>query len=152
MNPEELRLGNLVEYEYASYSLVGYNKKYVFLEDCFSIIKLCDPFIAELSAVNPIPITEEWLLKLGFKLVDPKASCKSYSISINDKGDMLSLTDISGKKQGYYHFNLYGRGKQSFVGRHLEFVHEVQNLYNSITGKELTISIESITKSRMLCQ
>jgi hypothetical protein len=80
----------------------------------------------ELRDIEPIPLTEEWLLKFGFendrngyRLVD------KYSLSIScDKdnklhpcyGDRILLNAVT-----------------------LDYVHQLQNLYYALTGEELII-------------
>lgn len=72
-----------------------------------------------------IAISKEWRLKFGFKIgtSDP---------AINLKYGELSLRHYSGSKYGYSVMNAEGVNS-------IEFVHQLQNLYFSLTGKELPI-------------
>lgn len=96
------------------------------------------PFISEF--IKPIPLTEDWLMKFGFE---------------KDK-----------KHKGYYQFNIAGFGLQkrfllSFyfvtideidkrycyifecgIGERIQYVHQLQNLYFSLTGTEIVLSAE----------
>ena len=77
---------------------------------------------------QPIPLTEEWLLKFGFKyesihFVNKNGYCKSgdnYSIQLSINKDCFRFHNP--------HFNL-----------EIKHVHQLQNLYFALTNKELTI-------------
>lgn len=72
---------------------------------------------------EPIHITEEWLLKLGFET----GMLNTWSIIPIDTYAIISL----GKKaDGFYMTNLPIK---------VNHVHQLQNLYFAITGEELTI-------------
>lgn len=71
----------------------------------------------------PIPLTEEWLLRMGFKKTQRKSFVLGGAIKLKFAG-----TD------GYY--NLYILGKQVTT---LGSAHQLQNLYFALTGNELTI-------------
>lgn len=73
---------------------------------------------------KPIPLTEEWLLKLGFekKLIQYNnfyCRCK-WTIEVN--ADEYSV------------YNQYDRYLNT-----IKYVHQLQNLYFDLTGEELTI-------------
>ena len=69
----------------------------------------------------PIPLTEEWLFKFGFKLVE----------SHDDHLYYLEETDFSLNRS--FQFNNYYKRIE------LKYVHQLQNLYFALTGEELTI-------------
>jgi hypothetical protein len=85
---------------------------------------------------NPIPITEEWLLKFGFKNWATNDNCfikkhiQLELIIFNDKTPVAKANNITGF---YYFFN---KEIQS-----LTFIHQLQNLYFALTGEELTLSV-----------
>ena len=75
---------------------------------------------------EPIPLTEEWLVKLGF-ISDSLGgfnSPRSMNIYFLDK-----------------HINIcYAKYAESGVKlEHIKYVHQLQNLYFALTGEELTI-------------
>ncbi len=81
---------------------------------------------------NPIPLTEEWLLKFGFE----KISELEYNIKL---GVLISICiDISDYSYAIYdntgNFNK-GAYPTSLVSS--KYVHQLQNLYFALTGKEL---------------
>jgi len=76
-----------------------------------------------------IPLTEEWLLKFGFEIVYDSVYRTRYDLSEDYRFgyDFNKLTNFVSKGcrfKGYY-FN------------HILYVHQIQNLYFSLTGKEL---------------
>jgi hypothetical protein len=76
---------------------------------------------------EPIRITEEWLLKFGFKYdTDNDKLCKSLHI------DILSFRASEG------HMCLESQGYRTLY-KHIKYVHQLQNLYFALTGEEITI-------------
>ena len=76
---------------------------------------------------EPIPLTEEWLLKFGFA-----EKYKSASNRWNIKGfELHDCEDDHGDLKGdfMYKFQL-----------HVKYVHQLQNLYFALIGQELTIN------------
>ena len=66
------------------------------------------------SLMNPIPLTEEWLIKLGFEKA--YETCYQYKdFILNDKFIMMDI-DITIQ---------------------LKYVHQLQNLYFALIGEEL---------------
>ena len=78
------------------------------------------------SSFTPIPLTEEWLLKFGFELQQKDELIIVYSIvKIQVVSSITEDKEIS--------LILYGDECIS----HLKYVHQLQNLYFALTGKEL---------------
>ena len=76
-----------------------------------------------INSMNPIPLTEEWLLNLGFK----KNNYYGYDEYLID-----GYSYINGK----FHIAACDDCGESVE---INFVHELQNLYFALTKKELTI-------------
>jgi hypothetical protein len=81
---------------------------------------------------EPIPLTEEWLLKFGFV----KNRFDLYQIEYYDKNYDINYTSEYGfhpftKRLCSYESSLSGVG--------CEFVHQIQNLHYANTGEELTL-------------
>ena len=74
------------------------------------------------SRWEPIPLTEEWLIKFGFKRLFDKFWMKKHLLLNN--GFVPMFTD------GNYH--------EEEIGEQLKYVHQLQNLYFALTGEELT--------------
>jgi hypothetical protein len=111
MKAQELRIGN-------------YLKKNVVVKIDAKII--FDIWI-EAEDYEPIPLTEEWLLKFGF-VKEPRDSgevafCMSENdcnVIIQDFGDgFLFIWELS------------------FMGKPIKYVHELQNIYFALQGEEL---------------
>ncbi len=79
------------------------------------------------SHINPIPLTEEWLLKFGFTKEDngwhKKDICNDFSALYWER---LAGLDLSVNKRSMHLANI-------------KYVHQLQNLYFSLTGEELKI-------------
>jgi hypothetical protein len=75
---------------------------------------------------NPIPITEEWLLKLGFHEADRTGKYVDFSIG---KHLYLRLPICKHLEKDYW-YALRGDVK-------IQYVHQLQNLYHALTGEEL---------------
>jgi len=79
--------------------------------------------------IEPIPLTEEWLIKCGFEKLSHYEEAhteEDYVWEIEaPRSPVLFLVD------GIFHEDNYGVK--------LQFVHQLQNLYYALTGSELTI-------------
>lgn len=76
---------------------------------------------------EPIPLTEEWLLKFGFE----KMSTNEYWFGIIAKGKILHIS-LSGNVE------IMGLNFNSIrLGDICKYVHQLQNLYFALTGEEL---------------
>ncbi len=84
------------------------------------------------SKLKGIPITEEWLLKCGFKYMD---------VWLHDEGmlfvwqkDNFSIAE----HKGLYYYSFTSSDNYSYlIGVGIEYIHELQNLYYSLTKTEL---------------
>jgi hypothetical protein len=115
MKPAELRIGNLVEY----------NRNVV---ECVDV--MCDGINTKyieginIGFIQPIPLTEEWLLRFGFD--------RHIKFS-NHNGWLLNGWFINSKN---YDFMVLG---SSVVLAKIKHIHQLQNLYFALTGEELTL-------------
>jgi len=76
------------------------------------------------SDAAPIPLTEEWLLKLGWE----KTSFGS-EIAFKCRGQLIYEEWIN----GVYHIRFHATNKR------IQYVHQLQNLYFALQDEELTI-------------
>lgn len=106
MKIEELRIGNLV------YDTKG------------DVNTVClETFVKFNYQIKPIKLTEEWLIKLGFKRMFNYyfiASLKGVSINITLQKTLVAYNFTDCLKE-------------------LQYVHQLQNLYFSIKNRELPI-------------
>lgn len=127
MQSNELRIDNLVYKSLKS----GFGRKLENRIGCQDIVRIKE----NIGSFNyePIPITEEWLLKFGFEQyidfgmktgVFDLIPLQGFSYSILKKSCMIMHGDnpISHRLKKEYNY-----------------VHELQNLYFALTGTELTL-------------
>jgi len=72
--------------------------------------------------LEPITLTEEWLLRFGFERND------NYKIKEFVRGDMIIYTYNKVNKEVYYGI---------CVEVKIKYIHQLQNLYFALTGREL---------------
>ena len=118
MKANELRIGNLIlfykdviEINYINKTHIGYGK------GNFAPISF--------NNFEPIPLTEEWLIKLGFEKKQRLYVLSFLRVEINKY--------INGKWEYTLLFNDIKKIKE------IKYVHKLQNLYFELTGEELTI-------------
>lgn len=126
---KQLRIGNLIEDELAgnlTLQVTGIIEQHCFVK------RIDEPLSYDLQwgFIQPIPLTEEWLVRMGFKK-------KKYfgEWTYND-----IITFYKGLKQGYLGCP-HPEGEDIDV--ECKHVHQLQNLYYALTGKELSISQET---------
>lgn len=79
------------------------------------------------TGLNPIPLTEEWLLKFGFK--------KEKNVNENTYPDFRKRSvELLTNVNGFYVLNR----NEGFTDIH--YLHQLQNLYYALTGEELTLT------------
>lgn len=107
----ELRINNLVLYRGEVSVVKGVLATSVDLEvkPCINYTKM-----ALLPSIHPIPLTEEWLVRLGIY---------KQEFGIWNNGDAIYFS--------------YGLEKDIEI----KSVHQLQNLFFSLSGKELTITL-----------
>lgn len=159
IDPKELRLGNLVNVQ-LNYDEVSY-------DEC-EVEQITDKYLhhtlpagggtnTEWEKVEPIPITEEWLERLGFRL-DSESNwrCAYNQISRIDRLYVQSIfaayeennmkidvvldpESLKIRRVGIHGFAYSGMSGVSGSPIDLKYVHQLMNLYYSLTGEELTV-------------
>lgn len=106
-NTELIRRPNL------KFKFTGNNNK-----KCFES-KVKDEFL------EPIPLTEEWLLKFGFKIRDGEwwIDNEIFGVTFDENHEPLHIWD------------------GSFTDSPCKYVHQLQNLYFALTGTELQCAL-----------
>jgi hypothetical protein len=114
IKPEELRIGNIILYK-------SYNKPEIVEEiKPISIRTIKGGSHQGIEYFEAIPITKEWMEKLGF----------TYNDLNGDSGhwQLLPFEILHGEEGYSYDYKI-----------DLKYIHQLQNLYFSLTGQELTI-------------
>jgi len=137
MNKNELRIGNIVNYQISTS---------VFQGEVMAITKnrvVVDKLTLKFMTIEPIPLTEEWLIKLGFEKLreydDGENIIIQYGKSIivgNDEHDEKLVISFPFK---HCEIGDYQDGYSYVLDITIDYVHQLQNLYFSLTGDELTI-------------
>jgi hypothetical protein len=143
INVSELRLGNFVchydpkeifvtcqdEEIRKDVDMVDENLGYlvsIFNGGDFNSASFTAPY--EPKDINPIPITEEWLLNLGFE----NGTTNELKLATH------ATVSKDGMNEGWWVLYL---GHNALHVK-FQYVHQLQNLYHSLTGKELNLSYE----------
>jgi len=125
MNETEFRSGNWIALRKPkrlfSGKLGGVWKYYQL--DAFDIYKISESGGED---VKPIPLTKEWFVKFGFE-----KECEYYEIELVDNICLSYDTNLPEM--------LVGNLDEWVTVKTPEFVHQLQNLAFSVSGKELTI-------------
>ena len=142
MKANELRIGNYVEKGIPQRVLsISVNKDSLNGGD-FDVYEFVNTEIYpnELlyaSEFNPIPLTEEWLLKFGFEKHNESndyPTCNNNDICyVNPYSYLEGTYYVSLGNDPMFAMMCYGGLK------YIYYVHSLQNLYFALTGEELTI-------------
>lgn len=90
------------------------------------------------APVEPIPLTEEWLIKFGFK--------KGYNTYYSYLEIWDSLYIVISKYNAIYISESSDINGQALQVGNFEYVHQLQNLYFTLTGKDLELKQPSSGK------
>jgi len=131
MKAQELRIGN---YVLANQAVKVNEIKQMFNDDPYTIVLEDDGgmfFDMEVEHVKPIPITEEWLERLGAVEKDV-AGLRSEWVHVTEFLE-FNWSEDSG-------LIVFIVGSQDSISmKHIDSVHLYQNLYHALTGEELTL-------------
>jgi len=72
---------------------------------------------------TPIPLTEEWFLRLGFEL-----GCEDWQMQIDDEFNYLLIDKDS------FILSIGQDCIESVINRKIEYVHQAQNIYLDLKG------------------
>lgn len=142
MKVNELRIGNLVEVYNPKYHKQVRDKTLIVVgiegvkeKPIISLINAdkkenyCRPYLnQDIKYIKPIPLTEEWLFKFGFnkgKHLTPQ----------NYNNDIVRV--YKWMTADVYIFSIFKYRTPDRLN--INYVHQLQNLYFAITGKELEL-------------
>jgi hypothetical protein len=111
MKASELRIGN-----FTTLGVV-----YLIDQDVFRVVdNEGDSFKNTWANIQPIPLSEKWLLKFGFETNDVRYwQISSFRLHINRYGEWIFKVET--------------------FEQEIKYVHQLQNLYFALKGEELTI-------------
>lgn len=130
MKATELRIGNwvLIPYQNAPIAIPAHETQVQGMTIFGEILTNNTPEHEGLKTnpihISGIPLTEEWLLKFGFVSPGYYEDNEIYRINEDDIWIMRN-------ENGFY---LY-----EYVETKIKYIHQLQNLYFALTGKELTL-------------
>lgn len=123
MKPGELRIGNWINRNGTADKITGY--------DLWHSEQLNDAcHLVEWNSLNPIPLTEEWLLRFGFERSSDMY--EFYHIKILNEWTRIFYN--TKHQVAELIISMHG-----VVIKHIKYVHQLQNLHFTLTGKELPI-------------
>ena len=130
----EIRIGNFLSFDFPNGSKLQYRSEHI--NNDFDGFKFCPTINAiTLERISGIPISDSWLLKLGFRKIDRKfrhnwiikchRSENYYSIQFSENKYWLSNSEYDA---------------WCYVIKDMEYVHQLQNLYFDLTGEEFIVN------------
>ena len=124
MKATELRIGNY--YQYASDRGITYTQVQEIKRNQFGLLSDFDGTNFEIC--KPIVLTDEWLLRFGFK----------YSLKLDDFmfKDQNDVFEIQPYKKGFLNLVIWHDNE---ILQEIKYVHQLQNLYFALTGEELSL-------------
>lgn len=143
MLSKELKIGNILK--------PNWDEDYISIS-AQHIVEQAQADKAETQYLQPIDITKEWLLKLGFVEREDEAYINNYQYlmqvtdedtddenPINRNGTWFDgIATFDWKKTGHLVVNALCRG--NYITYSVGYVHELQNLYFALSGgKELKL-------------
>lgn len=130
MKAEDLRKGNLVKHHDwpMALTVVGIRENNTVVLEGTGVGYLHTPYF------EPIPLTEEWLLKGGFKKKGDKFYCEDGCI-------FVTKADNSTKSYWLYLGYDSESGSEWKCINDIEFLHQLQNLYFALTNQELSFRV-----------
>lgn len=130
MKANELRIGNLImcNNELVSISDIG------LLGNGFGInmTHTCEyKYLSNEDKIEPIPLTDEWLIKLGFD------KDEVYNCIVIYQNDIISLDLEFSCNSKTISIGGYSCADEM---DNCKYIHQLQNLYYALTGNELVLS------------
>ena len=138
MKANELRIGNWVEWVYPNRAPKLSRKEWITDREVLQVQALGRRLVGvrdssyQYDQIEPIPLTEEWLLKsFGFSYAaDPKTM---YYSKVFDEVALYEFIIKRKFGRSFFYFDT-----KNFVTQ-IKHVHQLQNLYFALTGEELII-------------
>lgn len=120
LKPQDLRYGNLIEFDGKIFTVKAIDKHIATADRGKGNVDFT------YSEINPIPLTEDWLLKAGFK----HTGGGFYT-------HLPSLIQACNISDQFYNIGF----KDANIGR-FYYLNQLQNLFHSLTSEELEINLK----------
>ena len=120
MEAKELRIGNYVTYMFDVDKIESIGDQTVLINNNYNPVNLIN--------IHSIPLTEEWLLKFGFDHIKGFNYFERNSLRFEFVIDTYNVI--------YYNTTFK---EDIYLDTEIKYVHQLQNLYYALTGKELEI-------------
>lgn len=135
LNEKDLRIGNLILFNDDNNTACTIESiKRDFDDEPYSVeIKFKDGMFSDVNIedIKPIALTSEWLLNLGFTFSE---AFKDHFYKHIEGQKLFSVFPFSTKP-----FCRITEGDFAVYNMPCRFIHQLQNLYFALTGKELTV-------------
>lgn len=124
---KELRIGNHVLFNNADITVTYHHIRIQSLADAHIDSSMTNK---EFIGYKPIPLTEEWLLKLGFIKLNNR---HEFVHGENEPNMSICYED------NYFIFFVEDEISYNTIRKELKYVHTLQNFFFALKGEELTI-------------
>lgn len=131
MKKEDLRIGNIVSCFYKNKKVVEaiksiwYDSKEKLYKVEFESGHFGSTNGVSISAIMPILINTKMLENIEFKLIEDYLYLGEFTLNYHKDGFMICVNE-----------------NDRHITKPISYVHELQNLYHALTGKELKIEME----------
>jgi hypothetical protein len=134
MKANELRIGNLVDLGNRIAKIIEISNLSCVVVD----LEETQDTIEDYERTKPIPLTEEWLYKFGFKDIDK--SDNDYITYTDSNHDYYLQIDVRKRDGKYTILDNSFDDLRDFSLVDISYVHQLQNIYFVLTGEELTLN------------
>ena len=131
MKANELRIGNLVDLGNRIAKIIEISNLSCVVVD----LEETQDTIEDYERTKPIPLTEEWLYKFGFKDIDK--GDHDYNTYTDPNHNYYLQIDVRKKDGKYSILDNSFDDLRDFSMVDISYVHQLQNLYFALTGEEL---------------
>lgn len=144
---EELRIGNIVNTPICPGKIVGIYKDDRFSSYTIAINYLNCQIKSNINDINPIFISEDILLKSGFKKVQQTYTDENNGTLVyeylyfHDIDDIYCIFYCHGEFKFGQYSKSYDIGENVFILTRIRDIHQMQNLYKELMNKDIDIII-----------
>jgi len=136
LQASELRIGNLVKHDGKIGAVCVIYEDAINFTDETSLVGWYTLEFDSETELKPIPLTEDWLLRMGFEISPDELQDSWEGVSWQYKiHDFYMLSN----PVFYFAYN-HDNHIEYFTDDAMEYVHQLQNLFYALVGEELTIN------------